>query len=187
MREIHRSPVNSPHKGQWRRALISSLICAWTNSWANNREARDLRRHNAITKQYLEHIQLYRFNSRQHLSKYLAHIDNMRNNFTKYFSIFYNTKNVVTTHVACAICICVSVYIYTKLRKIFLLYLLLYDGNPLKPGNFCGAEFVITEGDPWFRWRKHSVTVAFGFQLKVKCTLDISLYIFSKEFRRDAA
>ena len=26
------SPVNSPHKGQWRRALMFSLICAWINS-----------------------------------------------------------------------------------------------------------------------------------------------------------
>ena len=25
------SPVNSPHKGQWRGALIFSLICAWIN------------------------------------------------------------------------------------------------------------------------------------------------------------
>ena len=42
---IHRSPVNSPHKGQWRRALIFSLICAWINcvDWVNNREAGDLR------------------------------------------------------------------------------------------------------------------------------------------------
>ena len=36
------SPVNSPHKGQWRRALMSSLICAWTSGWANNRDADDL-------------------------------------------------------------------------------------------------------------------------------------------------
>ena len=42
---IHRSPVNSPHKGQWRGALKFSLICAWINGWANNREAGDLRRH----------------------------------------------------------------------------------------------------------------------------------------------
>ena len=28
VREIHRSPVNSPHKGQWRGALMCSLICA---------------------------------------------------------------------------------------------------------------------------------------------------------------
>ena len=27
VRGIHRSPVNSPHKGQWRRALMFSLIC----------------------------------------------------------------------------------------------------------------------------------------------------------------
>ena len=29
VREIHRSPVNSPHKGQWRGALMFSLICIW--------------------------------------------------------------------------------------------------------------------------------------------------------------
>ena len=29
VRGIHRSPVNSPHKGQWRGALMLSLICAW--------------------------------------------------------------------------------------------------------------------------------------------------------------
>ena len=39
VRGIHRSPVNSPHKGQWRGALMFSLICAWTNGWANNRNA----------------------------------------------------------------------------------------------------------------------------------------------------
>ena len=45
VRGIHRSPVNSPHKGQCRGALVFSLICAWINSWVNNREAGDLRRH----------------------------------------------------------------------------------------------------------------------------------------------
>ena len=39
----HRSPVHSSHKGQWRGALIFSLICTWTNSWANNGDAVDLR------------------------------------------------------------------------------------------------------------------------------------------------
>ena len=47
VRGIHRSPVNSPHKGQWRGALMFSLICAWTNRWVNNRDAGDLRRHRA--------------------------------------------------------------------------------------------------------------------------------------------
>ena len=47
VRGIHRSPVNSPHKGQWRGALIFSLICAWINAWVNNREAGHYRRHRA--------------------------------------------------------------------------------------------------------------------------------------------
>ena len=38
---IHRSPLNSPHKGQWRGALLFSLIYAWVNGWVNNREAGD--------------------------------------------------------------------------------------------------------------------------------------------------
>ena len=45
VRGIHRSPVNSPHKGQWRRALMFSLICVWINGWVNNRKAGDLRRY----------------------------------------------------------------------------------------------------------------------------------------------
>ena len=47
VRGIHRSPVNSPHKGQWRGALIFSLTCPWINAWVNNREAGDLRRYQA--------------------------------------------------------------------------------------------------------------------------------------------
>ena len=43
--EIHRSPVNSPHKGQWHGALVFSSICTWINGWVNNGEAGDLRRH----------------------------------------------------------------------------------------------------------------------------------------------
>ena len=44
VRGIHRSPVNSPHKGQWREALMFSLISI--NVWVNN-EAGDWRRHHA--------------------------------------------------------------------------------------------------------------------------------------------
>ena len=32
VRGIHRAPVNSPHKGPWRGALMFSLICAWKTS-----------------------------------------------------------------------------------------------------------------------------------------------------------
>ena len=54
---IHRWLLNSPllgestgewwipaHKGQWREALMFSLICARTNGWASDRDAGDLRR-----------------------------------------------------------------------------------------------------------------------------------------------
>ena len=44
---VHRSPFNSHHKGHWRGALMFSLICAWTNGWANHRDAGDVRRHRA--------------------------------------------------------------------------------------------------------------------------------------------
>ena len=45
VREIHRSPVNFPYKGQWRGALMFSLIRTRMNGWVNNREAGDLRRY----------------------------------------------------------------------------------------------------------------------------------------------
>ena len=44
---IHRSPVNSPYKGQWRGAVMCSLTCAWINGCGNSDEAGDLRRHGA--------------------------------------------------------------------------------------------------------------------------------------------
>ena len=49
---IHRSLMNSPHKGQWRGTLMFSVICVRINDWVNNREAGDLRRyraHNDVT------------------------------------------------------------------------------------------------------------------------------------------
>ena len=39
----YRSPVNSPHKDQWRGALMFSSIYVWINDWVNYREAGDLR------------------------------------------------------------------------------------------------------------------------------------------------
>ena len=37
--------MNSPHKGQWRGALVFSFICHWIDGGVNNREAGDLRHH----------------------------------------------------------------------------------------------------------------------------------------------
>ena len=45
VRGLNPDPVNAPHKGQWRGALMFSLICVWINGWINNREAGDLRRY----------------------------------------------------------------------------------------------------------------------------------------------
>ena len=45
VRGIHRSPVDSPDKGQWHGAMMFSLICAWTNGSVNNRDDGDLRHH----------------------------------------------------------------------------------------------------------------------------------------------
>ena len=47
VRGIHRSPVNSPHKGQWHGALVFSLTCVWINGWVNNRETSYFRRFRA--------------------------------------------------------------------------------------------------------------------------------------------
>ena len=44
---INRSSANSPHKGQWRGALMFSLICALNKRLSKHREAGDLRRHRA--------------------------------------------------------------------------------------------------------------------------------------------
>ena len=41
------SLCGSPDKGQWRGALMFSLICAWINGWVKNRETGDLRRNRA--------------------------------------------------------------------------------------------------------------------------------------------
>ena len=42
---IHRPPMNFPDKGQWRRTLMFSLICACINRLVNNHGTGDLRRH----------------------------------------------------------------------------------------------------------------------------------------------
>ena len=47
VRGIQRPPVDSPHKGQWRGALVFSLIYVVTDCWANNQEVGDLRRYHA--------------------------------------------------------------------------------------------------------------------------------------------
>ena len=47
VRDIHPFPVNSPYKGQWRGALMFSLVCARRNGYVNKRDAGDFRRYRA--------------------------------------------------------------------------------------------------------------------------------------------
>ena len=47
VREIHRSPRDPPPPPPQRPALMFSLIWAWMNGWANNRDAGNLRCHRA--------------------------------------------------------------------------------------------------------------------------------------------
>ena len=65
VRGIHRLPVNSPHKGKWRGALMFSLTSVWSNVWVSNREAGDLRRHrdNYDVTVMMFQIALSKFNS----------------------------------------------------------------------------------------------------------------------------
>ena len=52
-------PGEFPHKGQWRRALMFTLICVWINGCVNNREAGDLRRycaHYGVTVMFCLHV-----------------------------------------------------------------------------------------------------------------------------------
>ena len=44
-RGIHRSPVNSPHKGQWRGALMVFFYLHLNKGSVNHQDAGDLRRH----------------------------------------------------------------------------------------------------------------------------------------------
>ena len=59
VRGIHRLPLDSPHKSQWRWASMFSLICARTNGWANTRDASDLRRHRAHDDVIVMEIVMY--------------------------------------------------------------------------------------------------------------------------------
>ena len=53
-----RSPVNSPHKGQWRGALMFFWPASEKNDWVNNREAGDLR-HQRTHCSFWRHCTVY--------------------------------------------------------------------------------------------------------------------------------
>ena len=74
-RGIHRLPVNSPHKGQWRGALMFSLICAWINRWEHHRETGDLRRHRAHYDVIVMSLNLVSMTQRRTATRYIVYVN----------------------------------------------------------------------------------------------------------------
>ena len=86
---------NSPHKDQWRGALMFSFICVWINGWVNNRKAGDLKRYRAhygitvMVIQLLRHwTSLKLFNS---ISRKLMYQKTRRSAYVMVTSSAYNT------------------------------------------------------------------------------------------------
>ena len=79
VRGIHRSPVDSgypgyiAHKGQWWGALMFSLISTWTNGWANNGDADDLRCHCAHYDVTVMHCALFNTLKLKQNDRHFAH------------------------------------------------------------------------------------------------------------------
>ena len=67
-------PPPPPHKGQWRGALMFSLLCVWINGRVKNREAGDLRRYHAHYYVIVMQLRFYGLSSFQagHMKHSLA-------------------------------------------------------------------------------------------------------------------
>ena len=65
-------PVNSSYKGQWRGALMFSLICIWIKVWVNNSEAGDLRCHRG---HYDVNVMVYGFSVIKILRRVQMYVD----------------------------------------------------------------------------------------------------------------
>ena len=105
---IHRSPVTSPHKGQWRGPLMFSLICAWINGWVNNLDAGDLGRHHA----HYDVIVMLTWRAAT-----LLYI------FSSYWNTAVRIVTVALSHIYCIYILC---YIYIYVYHIYAIYNL-YD------------------------------------------------------------
>ena len=70
VRGIHRSPVNSPHKRQWRGSLMFPLICAWINGCVNNRDLmRYLARYDVIVMWFEQSVWIQNLGCKRHFLK----------------------------------------------------------------------------------------------------------------------
>ena len=99
VRGIHRSPVNSPHKGQWRGALMFSLICVWINGWVNNREAGDFSRYRA---HYDVTVMTY-FTTHQQRGDFIFKLFHKRNRYVFYHrSVYFKPISMMNSHALAA-------------------------------------------------------------------------------------
>ena len=102
------SPVNSPHKGQWRGALMFSLIYVWINGSVSTREAGDWRRYRAhydvIVMSFNMHPCAVML-SDQALSEGNSHSSILANAHKPYSNVTYD------------IYICIYIYIPIKLHR----------------------------------------------------------------------
>ena len=103
VRGIRRSPVNSMHKGQWRGALMLSLISAWMNGWVNNREAGDL----GCNRTHYDVIAMLNFSS----------LYDNKNEILNHVSEIHGKKTVVRFNMTRVKC---NVYIYHILISIHI-------------------------------------------------------------------
>ena len=95
VRRIHRWPVNSPHKGQWRGSLMFSLICAWINGWVNNREAGDLIR---ISVHYDVTVMITMLSCERHGVSCLRQLDCIFNNLLRVTTKEKHRISSITDH-----------------------------------------------------------------------------------------
>ena len=99
--EIHRSSVNSPHRGQWRGALMFVLICVWINGWVNNRKAGDLRGYRA----HYDVIVMYfvRWTQMRVMSHYNHTVSDHKHFHRVFNSVFMQTtiKNIHSHYWSC--------------------------------------------------------------------------------------
>ena len=91
VRGSHRSPVTSPHKGQWRGAL-HFFFCAWINGWANNGKADDLRRYRAHYDVTVMHRTLHSISISLQLYRPYILIDDQPQ-WRPYFALIYIVWN----------------------------------------------------------------------------------------------
>ena len=99
VRGIHRSPVNSPHKGQWRGALMFSLIYACSNGWANKRDGCDLRRYrthyDVIVMWYSENWKQRGINELNHNSGWLIKLCDLARILNIMWFIYHRNNHMV--------------------------------------------------------------------------------------------